>query len=287
MNEVHPDGGEGGSAAGSGDSGASGVAGGGAGVQSSGVSVLSAGAGEAGAAGNPFDHIPEKYRVFGEDKSFNLEASTKKLSEGYANLSKRLGTDEPPPESADAYQIDGKALGEGFDADAFMKDEKTKGFLKSMHAKGLTNAQVQAVLEYGLNEWAPDLLQGNQALTTEDCTKALRDVWSNEAEFKAQLGNANKAFSAGFAGMDEVEIARLDAKFGNDPDFIKFAARFGAEMREDSPSNEAGVIPQDDSSVEMMMLSEEYKNPKHPKHSEVTKKVQSYFAKKYGNHAAA
>jgi hypothetical protein len=283
MNEVHPDGGAGG-AGGGGDSGAGG---GSAGVQSSGGSVLSAGAGEAGAVSNPFDHIPEKYRVFGDDKSFNLEASAKKLSEGYSNLSKRLGTDEPPPESPDAYQIDGKAMGEGFDAEAFMKDEKTKGFLKSMHAKGMTNAQVQAVLEYGLNEWAPDLLQGNQALTTEDCTKSLRDTWTNEAEFKTQLSNAHKAFSAGFAGMDEAEVARLDAKFGNDPDFIKFAARFGSEMREDSPPNEAGAIPQDDSSIEMLMLSPEYKDPKHPKHAEATKKVQAYFTKKYGNHVAA
>lgn len=280
MDEVNPDGGAGGG-------GAAGVDSGSAGGQSAGGSVLSSGAGEAGAAANPFDHIPEKYRVFGEDKSFNLEASAKKLSEGYSNLSKRLGTDEPPPESPDAYQIDGKALGEGFDAEAFMKDEKTKGFLKSMHAKGMTNAQVQAVLEFGLNEWAPNLLQGNQALTTEECSKALRDTWTNEAEYKTQLGNAFKAFNAGFAGMDEGELARLEKKFGDDPDFIRFAARFGAEMREDSPPNEAGVIPQDDSSIEMMMLSPEYKDPKHPKHAEVTKKVQAYFTKKYGNHAAA
>jgi hypothetical protein len=115
----------------------------------------------------------------------------------------------------------------------------------------------------------------------------LRETWTNEAEYKTQLSHAHKAFSAGFAGMPSEEMARLDAKFGDDPDFIKFAARFGSEMREDSPPNEASVIPQDDSTIEMVMLSPEYKDPKHPKHNEVTKKVQAYFTKKYGNHAAA
>jgi hypothetical protein len=41
--------------------------------------------------------LPEKYRVTGADGKIDLEASGKKLGEGYAAAAARLGTGEVPP----------------------------------------------------------------------------------------------------------------------------------------------------------------------------------------------
>ena len=255
------------------------ASGGGDGGQSSGGSVLSGAAGGAD-QGNPFDFVPEKYRVFGEDESFNLEASAKKMSEGYQSLAKRLGSDEIPPESPEGYKIDAESFGEGFDAEAFMSDEKTQSFLKSMHAKGMTNAQVQEVLKYGLNEWAPSLMQGNKGLSEQECTQALQEVWSNEAEFNTQVGHAVTALKS-VAGE---EFDALMDKYGNDPDFIRIMAQFGREMGEDSPPNDAPITAGE--SIETLMQSEAYHNPKHPEHVAVSAKVKKHFEKQYGTEAA-
>ncbi|MDX1497050.1 MAG: hypothetical protein R3352_05815 [Salinisphaeraceae bacterium] len=275
MNEAAAD--VGGSSGGAPAAGADPVADAGTAGQPDSGSVLSQGAGEGGAE-NPYEFLPEKYRVFGEDESFNLEASAKKLSEGYQNLAKRLGSDEAPPESPEGYEINAENLGEEFDAQAFMQDEGTQGFLKRMHAKGMTNAQVQEVIEYGLKEWAPNLMQGEQAMTQEQCVEALKSEWQNEAEFNTQLGHAFKALQ-NVAGD---EFGRLEQKYGNDPDFIKIMAQIGREMGEDAPPNEAGLTPSDSGTIEELMMSEAYKDAKHPQHAMVSEQVRRHFEKKYG-----
>lgn len=247
--------------------------------QSGGGSVLSGAASESD-SGNPFDFVPEKYRVFGEDESFNLEASAKKMSEGYSSLEKRLGGDDIPPESPEGYKLDAESFGEGFDADAFMSDEKTQSFLKSMHAKGMTNSQVQEVLNYGLNEWAPSLMEGNQALSEQECTEALKEVWSSDAEFNTQVGHAARALKE-VAGE---EFDTLMGKYGNDPDFIKIMAQFGREMGEDVPPNETDIPAGE--TLDDLMHSEAYSDPKHKDHEKVSAKVRSMFEKKFGKSAA-
>lgn len=247
--------------------------------QSGGGSVLSGAASESD-SGNPFDFVPEKYRVFGEDESFNLEASAKKMSEGYTHLAKRLGSDDVPPESPEGYKLDAESFGEGFDADAFMSDEKTQSFLKSMHAKGMTNSQVQEVLNYGLNEWAPSLMEGNQALSEQECTEALKEVWPSDAEFNTQVGHAAKALKE-VAGD---EFDSLMGKYGNDPDFIKIMAQFGREMGEDAPPDYAPIMPSE--TLDDLMHSEAYSDPKHKDHEKVSAKVRSMFEKKFGKSAA-
>ncbi len=249
--------------------------------EQSGSSVLSGASGGEGSEGNPFDFMPEKYRVFGEDEAFDLEASSKKMSEGYANLAKRLGSDDVPPETPEGYELDAEPFGEGFDAKEFMSDEKTQGFLKSMHAKGMTNNQIQAVLEYGLNEWAPELTKGEKGLSEQECADALKQVWETDAEYNTQVGHAFKALKS-VAGE---EFDSLIDKYGNDPDFIKVMASFGREMGEDAPPNES-FGAEGEATIDELMQSEAYQNTSHPDHDKVSKQVRSFFDKKYGTEPA-
>ena len=238
-------------------------------------SVLASG----GEAPKPLHEIvPEKYRVFaGNDSSqFDAENSTRKLAEGYQALAKRLGTGDLPPEAPDKYEIDGKAFGEDFDVKQIMQDEKTQSFLKRMHAKGATNAQIQEALEFGLKEWAPSLMQGQAALTEETCVQALKtEVWKTDAEYSQNMAAANRMFKS----LPQEMQAVVDKKFGNDPDFIKLAAMFGKEMAEDkSPSDVVNSTSTEN--VEALILSDAYNNPKHPEHEKVSKQVRAHFEKK-------
>lgn len=249
-----------------------------AGESSSGSVLSSASSGADN--GNPFDFVPEKYRVFGEDESFNLEESAKKMSEGYTSLAKRLGGDDLAPESHEGYEIDTESFGEGFDSESFMSDEGTQSFLKSMHAKGMTNSQVQEVLNYGLNEWAPSLMEGNKGLSESEATQALQELWPNESEFNTQVGHAVSALK-NVAGD---EFDSMMGKYGNDPDFIKIMAQFGREMGEDSPPNDMHVASGEN--VDELMQSEAYQNTRHPDHDAVSAKVKAHFEKRFGKEAA-
>ena len=227
------------------------------------------------------ERIPEKYRVFGgeDGKAFDLEQSASKLADAYGHLEKRLGTGELPPESADKYEVNGENFGEGFDAKEFMADEKVQGFLKRMHAKGATNSQIQEVLEFGLKEWAPQLMQGNEALNTESCIKELQtNVWKDATEYKQNMAAANRAFTSLPPDMQ----ASVDKELGNHPLFNQIMALFGREMAEDTSAKDTSSVGGlTESAVNTLMLSEAYKNPNHPDHERVSKQVSGWFAAKY------
>jgi hypothetical protein len=189
------------------------------------------------------DYIPEKYRVNKEDGSLDLEQSSRKLAESYTHLEKRMGTGDAPPKSVDEYTVKLEGV-EGFNWDEFKADENTQSFLKGAHAKGLTNDQVQYVIgEY--MKAAPGLIEGGVQLTTQDCTAALKAVWTDEAAMKTNVTASYRAAEA-FASEPGKpgNFQTLMSKYGNDPDFIAFTANIGKELREDtaisgSPANEA------------------------------------------------
>ena len=145
-----------------------------------------------------------------------------------------------------------------------------------MHSKGMTNAQVQEVLEYGLKEWAPQLTAGNQDLNQERALAHMQtEVWKEPAEYKANMAKASAAYNT---LPDNLKTA-VNERIGNDPTFLQVMALFGAEMREDSPAAvESGITEQ--AEVEKLMMSEAYKDPKHPEHAKISAQVQNYFKAK-------
>lgn len=224
------------------------------------------------------EYMPEKFRVFdgeGDDAKFNMESSARKLLDSYTALEKRGGA----PESPDDYSVDGSKIADGFDFNEFKKDDTNKAFLKSMHAAGLNNNQVQKVLEYGMTELIPGLMEGNQVLSAEQAVNHMKnEVWKEPSEYQQNMGLANRAYTSLPNDLQE----KVNDRIGNDPVFIEVMALFGKEMREDTPPSESAGIG-DSVEIEKLMLSDAYKDPKNPEHEKVSKQVKAYFEKKHGS----
>lgn len=239
-------------------------------------SVLDSGA-------NTTDFIPEKYRVVKEDGSLDLDQSSRKLAESYKHLETRLGSGDVPPKTADEYAIKLEGV-EGFDWDEFKADEGTQSFLKGAHAKGLTNDQVQYVIgEY--MKAAPGLVEGGVQLSTQDCAAALKAVWGDE---QAMTQNVRASYRAAEAFASEPgkpgNFAALQAKYGNDPDFIAFTANIGKELKEDSAVNGGVQVSEGDFAVKAAELRSQLQAlPAHDaKRPGIQAQLDDMYNKKYG-----
>jgi len=238
-------------------------------------SVLDSGA-------NTADFIPEKYRVVKEDGSLDLDQSSRKLAESYKHLETRLGSGDVPPKTADEYAVKLEGV-EGFDWDEFKADPDTQSFLKGAHAKGLTNDQVQYVIgEY--MKAAPGLVEGGVQLSTQDCAAALKAVWGDE---QAMAQNVRASYRAAEAFASEPgkpgNFAALQAKYGNDPDFIAFTANIGKELREDSAINGGAQVSEADFAVKAAELRSQLQAlPAHdPKRPGVQAQLDAMYDQKY------
>lgn len=227
------------------------------------------------------DWLPEKYRVTKEDGTVDLEASARKMGEGYKHLVSKLGTDEKPPASPDEYKPEG--LPEGFDFEQIKADPLYQNFLKGAHAKGLTNAQVSYVIGEYLAR-TPELAGEMQRLSVEEAKAELGKVWSDPASFDTNLKAANRAASAYASQGDEPgSINRLMEKFGTDPDFLIFAARVGAEIGEDRsptvgmPSDAVAL----DSAIAELRADPAYTDKRHPQHDQAVQKMTRLYEQRH------
>jgi len=227
------------------------------------------------------DFIPEKYRTNKEDGTLDLEASSRKVAEAYKHLETRLGSGDAPPKTADEYTVKLEGV-EGFNWEEFKADESTQSFLKGAHAKGLTNDQVQYVIgEY--MKAAPGLIDGGMQLTAQDCTAALKAVWTDDAAMKTNVTasyRAAEAFAseAGKPGNFEA----LMVKYGNDPDFIAFTANIGKELKEDTSIN-GGQVSEADFNVKASELRAQLQAlPQHdPKRAGIKAELDAMYDRKY------
>lgn len=240
-----------------------------------GTSLLSTGSGEPGAN----DWIPEKYRVVGEDGKLNVEGSARKLADAYTHLEKRMGSGDTPPKTADDYAPEVKA--EGFNWDEFKADPRMQSFMKSAHAKGITNDQMGFIIsEYA--QIAPELVNGAAALDSEAAATQLRETWKTDAEFNKNIGLAFRAFNS---LADDGDKGRMD-EIGNNPMVIRMLAKIGAEMQEDAPAG-GDVNLEEQQSIRDLMKSPAYMDPKHADHDRVSAQVKAYYQKRYGDQTVA
>ena len=240
-----------------------------------GNSLLSTGSGEPGAD----DWIPEKYRVVGEDGKLNVEGSARKLADAYTHLEKRMGSGDTPPKTADEYAP--KVDVEGFKWDEFKADPRMQSFMKSAHAKGITNDQMGFILgEYA--QLAPELVNGAAALDSEAAATQLRETWKTDAEFNKNIGLAFRAFNS---LADDSDKGRMD-EIGNNPMVIRMLAKIGAEMQEDSPAG-ADSNPGEQQTIRDLMKSPAYMDSKHADHERVSAQVKAYYQKRYGDQTVA
>lgn len=227
----------------------------------------------AGAAGEPAQaaQVQEKYLVKNEDGSVNWEQSALKQAQGYDALSKRMGSGDAPPKSADDYVVNvpddlKEALGD------FKDDPMLKDFLKDAHAAGMSQKQVDIAINKYLQA-IPELAGGVQQLNADDCVASLKETWKTDGEYQAGVQSAFKA-AQGFFGEDAQHI--ID-KYGNDPILIRGLAKIGKEMGEDSAVNPESALTAGQT-IDELMASPAYNDSKHPDHAKVSKQVATYFA---------
>ncbi|ECD9441302.1 hypothetical protein FNH85_06330 [Salmonella enterica subsp. salamae] len=241
----------------------------------SGNSLLSTGADEPGAT----DWLPEKYRVVGDDGKLNIEGSARKLADAHTSLEKRLGSVGTPPKTADEYEP--KVEVEGFNWEEFKADPRMQSFMKSAHAKGITNEQMSFIIgEYA--QRAPELVNGAAELDADSATTQLREVWKTDSEFKKNIGLAYRAFNQ---LADDADKGRMD-EIGNNPMVIRMLAKVGAEMQEDAPAGgEVNLAEQQ--TIRDLMKSPAYMDPKHADHERVSAQVKAFYQKAYGDQSVA
>ncbi len=207
--------------------------------------------------------IPEKFKVTAEDGSVDYKATVAKLSESYTGLERRVGTGDIAPKSVDEYKVER----EGFDFEEFKKDESNNSFLKSAHAQGITNKQLDFLLsEY--DKRAVDLVSNSSQIDTDTTVQTLQSEWGDK--YEANIFNAVKAARA--CGITDEQIN--DPMIGNNVAFIKMAAYFGSQMTEDKPVSNGTPVNVD---IQSLMRSEAFFNPKHPDHKSVKAQIDSYY----------
>lgn len=109
------------------------------------------------------------------------------------------------------------------------------------HKMGLSQKQADTLLAWNLEQTLSAVKQQetDAELEQKTLTDGLYSEWGNAFEQKKHLGNV--AIEKGSNGNDEFK-ARLTEKFGNDPDFIRFAANLGSKFTEHG-SVETTMIP--------------------------------------------
>lgn len=232
------------------------------------------------------DFIPEKYRVNKDDGALDLEASSRKLAEAYASAEKRIGGGDIPPKSADEYTVTvPDAMKEAFDPKT---DEGFKSFAGKMHELGLTQKQLDGVMSEYFT-MAPKLVAGATMLDTDAAKTQLEQVWASQGGFDHQVRNAfqGAAVLAQKAGIPIEEVMSPQG-LGNNVHFLRLAAAIAPEFAEDnSPGGQSMGGATTEDKVNEMMLSDAYKNPKHPEHEKVSATVRGFFERKYGKAAVA
>ena len=207
--------------------------------------------------------IPDKFKVTAEDGSINYEATLNKMNESYSYLEKKVGTGEVVPKTEDEYAIER----EGFNFEEFKADESNKAFLKSAHAHGITNKQLDFLLsEY--DKRAVDLVSNTSQMDTDTAIQSLQSEWGKE--YESNIFNAIKA--ARSAGLSEEHIN--DPSIGNNVAVIKALAYFGSQLQEDRPVQHGTPVTTD---ITSLMRSEAFFDPKHENHKAVKAQIDAYY----------
>lgn len=206
-------------------------------------------------------------------EALDIEASSRKLAESYAQAQQRIGTGDVRPAAAADYSY---TPPEQF-KDVPLDDSLSARFRERAHAAGLTNSQYQMVMgEYF--DLVPSLLDAKASHTTETARQALQQVWPEQATFEREMNSAQR----GFASLPpDLQTQINEGGLGANPQVAQLLARLGAMTREDSPPSGAATGAPSD--VDALMKSEAYRNAKHPDHAKVSAQVQASFAKRFGD----
>jgi hypothetical protein len=224
--------------------------------------------------------IPEKFLVKKADGTVDHEATLVKTLGSYSHLEKRFSSGDIPPETEEGYKLDYAAFPEGIK----INPEGEKALLKKFHGSGMTNKQVQAVI----NEYGGIIKQGLDIQKTQESERVSQTLSGVATELKTGWGadfDVNvKAAVRGFNHLaDDADKADL-AKIGIDAAatyriLMKMAAKVGAGITEDTQVLNADGVPGSD--LETLRKSEAYLKEDHPDHAATVARVTMMYQRKY------
>jgi hypothetical protein len=236
-----------------------------------------------GAATGALD-IPDKFKVVKEDGSIDHEATLTKALGSYVQLEKRFSSGDVPPETEAGYKLDYSVFPEGIKVDP----EGEKTFLKKMHGSGMTNKQVQAVV----NEYGALIKQGletQKKQATEQTAATLKDV---ATELSTTWGaNFTKNQSAAIRGFNHLADATDKAdqgKIGVDAKatyriLMKVLAKVGAGITEDTQIVNAGGAGGFNETLMELRSSKAFTDENDPQHTATVAKVTALYQRMYPN----
>lgn len=224
------------------------------------------------ATGEWFTRVPEKFLVKTESGDADPVATLLKATESYKSLEK-MKTLAPaaPTDYAFVPPADMPGL--------VMDDSESLAFREKAHKAGMSQEQYQMIMSEYVTQ-IPKLLDATAKLSADEARAELSKHWKGD-DFTRNIEAANRAIS----GVPSDVSAAASDKFGSDPDFIRFAAHYGQQMREGAaPPNADGSGAT--KTVDSLMASEAYRNPKHPDHQSVSVQVSNFHRRTAGSNPA-
>lgn len=209
--------------------------------------------------------VPEKFHVKGDGDKLDPAATLAKALEHRDHLEKRLGAGDLPPKSAAEYAFE---MPEDM-KDFGLKEDRLTAFKEEALTKGITGEQFKWLMGSYLKA-APDLMEGAAAMTAAQARAELQKVWTQPADMDMGIDNASRALRA--LPKDLYDATR---DLGTNPAFLRAMSHFGAQLREDRPPADVGAQAQQ--TVEQMIASPAYRDPKHPDHKAVSAAVAAHY----------
>lgn len=149
------------------------------------------------------------------------------------------------------------------------------------HKIGLNSKQAAAINEFNNANIMAAIKSQNDAIITnrQEIKDGLYKDWG--AAYEAKKHQGNYAVEKGTGG-DEDFKTRLCAKFGDDPDFIRFTSNLGGKFAEHGDIVESKIPTPGDIQTEINkeMQTEAYKSGRHPDHKAAVQKVARLFQEK-------
>lgn len=163
----------------------------------------------------------------------------------------------------------------------YWSDERANKWMERFHKVGLNPKQVK----YLFDENNADILEAIKAqndliiANRQEVKDGLYKDWGAAYESKKHQGNY--AIEKGTEGDPEFK-ARLLAKFGDDPDFIRYSSNLGGKFAEHGDIVESHAQTPDDiqAEIDKEMHTEAYQKRTHPGHKAAMKRVSMLFQEK-------
>ena len=215
--------------------------------------------------------------VVHQQKMIGSRIPIPKTEEEKTELYGKLGRPEEPGK----YEV---AVPE--DYQQFFREESMNEFRSVAHKIGLNNEQVQALMDFQINEINHEMQGADTQLNSqrEEIEQNLKQEWGYD--YDKNVKAAQRAVQV----YGDVEVQELlNGELGNNPALIKMFARLGKEVTEDmaqnTQNNTLSVSPLDAKQEIANIMN----NPKHPyfdgrhrEHKDAVEKMRQLHEKAFG-----